>query len=168
MRHALLLLFVAAVCCAARPAAAPCVATCSADSDCSYNGVCSGGACACDPGWVGTCCGQLDFVPLAFSSSRGGYRHPLTSTWGGNIITTDSGASYHMWIAEMAPNGTGGDPGAGSCGLTTWGSNSQITHVTSAAPGGPYERQEVAVPVWSHNPLVRAMPDGTLVLWHIG
>ena len=68
----------------------------------------------------------------------------------------------------MAPNGTGGDPGAGSCGLTTWGSNSQITHVTSATgPLGPYARQEVAVGVWSHNPLVRLI-NGTYVMWHIG
>lgn len=41
-------------------------------------------------------------------------------------------------------------------GLTTWGSNSQITHVKSTLGyGGPFEREEVAVPVWSHNPLVR-------------
>lgn len=33
-----------------------------------------------------------------------------------NIVTTDSGLSYHMWIAEMAPNGTDVDAGAGSCG----------------------------------------------------
>jgi hypothetical protein len=33
---------------------------------------------------------------------------------------------------------------------------------------GPYQRQEVAVGIWSHNPLVRIQPDGTLVLYHIG
>jgi hypothetical protein len=80
------------------------------------------------------------------------YRHPNTSTWGGNILREADG-SHHMWIAEMAPNGTRGDPGAGSCGLTTWGTNSQITHVRSDHILGPYVRQEVAVGIWSHNPV---------------
>ncbi len=73
-----------------------------------------------------------------------------------------------MLIAEMAPKGNGSDAGAGSCGLTTWGTNSQITHVSAARPEGPYARANIAVPMWSHNPLVRLMPDGTLVLYHIG
>lgn len=72
-----------------------------------------------------------------------------------------------MLIAEMAPahpsNGSGG-----SCGLTTWSRNSQITHVAATAPEGPYVRASVATPPWSHNPLVRPQPDGTLVLYHIG
>eukprot|EP00456_Euglypha_rotunda_P039409 TRINITY_DN30369_c0_g1_i2.p1 TRINITY_DN30369_c0_g1~~TRINITY_DN30369_c0_g1_i2.p1 ORF type:complete len:168 (-),score=18.36 TRINITY_DN30369_c0_g1_i2:20-523(-) len=63
-----------------------------------------------------------------------------------------------MWIAEM-------DKG---CGLTSWQRNSQIRHVTSTNISGPYERQEVIVPVWSHNPIVLTAPDGTFVLYHIG
>jgi hypothetical protein len=145
-----------------------CVSTCKADVDCSLNGVCqaSTGKCMCDPGWTGHCCGQLDLLPVDYSTTNGGYRHKLTSTWGGNVLTVDKGKTYHMWIAEMKPNGTGSDPGAGSCGLTTWSSNSQITHVISDAPTGPYRRADVAVPVWSHNPW--AMPDGKLVMYHIG
>jgi hypothetical protein len=186
--------------------AAACPLSCTSDLDCSLNGACqTGGVCSCDPGWTGRCCGALDLLPVNVSETGLGYRHPATSTWGGNIIIqadNSSSSSYHMWIAEMAPNGTAGDAGAGSCGesvpggpagaasscgggwcskrvytpskslhagLTTWGSNSQITHVKSTAGyGGPYVRQEVAVPVWSHNPLVRAMPDSTLVMYHIG
>lgn len=68
----------------------------------------------------------------------------------------------------MAPKGIGSDPGAGSCGLTTWGSNSQITHVVSTSgPLGPYGRHEVALGTWSHNPLVRAI-GGDLIMYHIG
>jgi hypothetical protein len=103
---------------------------------------------------------------MDYSRTSGGYNHPSTSTWGGNILLNASSGAYHMWVAEMKP----ADPatGAGSCGLTTWASNSQITHVSSPALGGPYARQEVAVEVWSHNPIVRAAPDGALVMWHIG
>eukprot|EP00041_Stephanoeca_diplocostata_P005948 m.71682 g.71682 ORF g.71682 m.71682 type:complete len:549 (+) comp16090_c0_seq1:181-1827(+) len=145
-----------------------CTAACSHDLDCSLNGVCAHGKCVCDPGWTGSCCGQLDLTPVDYTTAGGGYRHNLTSTWGGNILTVDDGKTYHMWIAEMKPNGTGGDPGAGSCGLTSWQSNSQVTHVVASSPLGPYKRMEVAVPVWTHNPIVRTMPDGTLVMYHIG
>lgn len=122
----------------------------------------------CDFGWTGSCCGQLNFLPIDYKQTSGGYKHPLTSTWGGNIIKNSTTSAYHMWVAEMKPEGTPTDPGAGSCGLSTWSKNSQITHVTSPTLGGPYKRQEVAVPTWSHNPIVREMPDGTFVLYHIG
>jgi hypothetical protein len=173
MRHAaitLLLLAAAAArgASARRIAAEPCAAACASDLDCSLNGVCdvASGACACDAAWTGACCTRLALLPV--EPDAAGYRHAATSTWGGNILADPAGGGYHMWIAEMAPNGTGGDPGAGSCGLTTWGSNSQVTHVTSATgPTGPYVRQEVAVPIWSHNPLVRLI-NGTFVMFHIG
>jgi hypothetical protein len=144
-----------------------CPATCASALDCSLNGACTAsGACACDAGWTGHCCGQLNLVPMDYPRTSGGYSHPNTSTWGGNILLNATSGDYHMWVAEMKPE----DPatGAGSCGLTTWASNSQITHVSSPALGGPYARQEVAVGVWAHNPIVRAAPDGTLVMWHIG
>jgi len=130
---------------------------CATDDDCSLNGVCESNTCACDAGWTGAACGALHLAPVDFAATRGGYRHPTTSTWGGNILVDAAGAA-HMWIAEMAPNGTAGDAGAGSCGLTTWSSASQITHVVAASPLGPYARASVATPRFSHNPLVRAMP----------
>ena len=143
-----------------------CPAQCSSNLDCSLNGVCSsGGACACDAGWGGRCCGQFDFAPVDYAATGGGYQHAQTSTWGGNIIRNASTGRYHMWIAEMKPAGA---DGAGSCGLTTWALNSQITHVSADAVGGPYAREEVAVSVWAHNPIVRQAPDGTYVLYHIG
>jgi hypothetical protein len=142
----------------------PCPAACTTDLDCSLNGVCgAGGVCACDAAWTGPCCTALSLLPVSPTNSS--YRHPSTSTWGGNILVDAASGTAHMWIAEMAPNGT---DGGGSCGLTTWAQNSQVTHVTAPHVLGPYARAEVAVGVWSHNPLVRAMPDGTLVMWHIG
>lgn len=151
---------------AARVEAVQCPAKCGSDLDCSLNGVCnlSSGQCQCDAAWKGACCTSLNLLPVPVNS---GYRHPNTSTWGGNIIPDPSSNKYHMWIAEMAPHGTNGDPGSGSCGLTTWGSNSQITHVVSSNTSGPFTRQEVIVPIWSHNPIVREIA-GTYVLYHIG
>ena len=146
-----------------------CADTCKTSLDCSLNGACgAGGVCECDQGWTGRCCGSLNLAPVDYANTGGGYRHPSTSTWGGNIFRNASTGRFSMLIAEMKPAGTPTDPGAGSCGLTTWGSNSQITHVEASSLGGPYTRKEVAVPVWAHNPIVRQAPDGTLVLWHIG
>jgi hypothetical protein len=161
----LLLAHLAAVSLASEALPFVCPAQCSSSLDCSLNGVCSGGACACDAGWGGRCCGQFDFAPVDYAATGGGYQHAQTSTWGGNIIRNASTGRYHMWIAEMKPAGA---DGAGSCGLTTWALNSQITHVSSDAVGGPYAREEVAVNVWAHNPIVRQAPDGTYVLYHIG
>ena len=139
----------------------PCVSPCSSDLDCSLNGECIAGKCVCEVAWGGSCCDVLELLPVSNPSS---YRVPNVSTWGGNIITTDN-RTFHMWIAEMAPDPAKG----GGCGLTTWGDNSQITHVTASSPLGPYRRNEVAVGIWSHNPVVRIDPrDHTLVMWHIG
>jgi hypothetical protein len=143
-----------------------CAPTCSTSLDCSLNGLCSSdGRCVCDAGWTGACCGQLNLLPMDYAATGGGYKHSSTSTWGGNIVRNASTGAYHMWIAEMAPAAA---DGSGSCGLTTWGTNSQITHVTAPSMLGPYRREKVAVPLWSHNPIVRQAPDGTLVMWHIG
>jgi hypothetical protein len=143
-----------------------CASSCASDLDCSLNGICntSSGQCQCDAAWTGPCCSALNFLPVDIA--KRGYMANRTSTWGANIIKDDSSGSptYHMWCAEMAPATA---EGVGSCGLTTWASNSQITHLTSSDPLGPYQRQEVAVPIWSHNPLVRLI-NGTYVLYHIG
>lgn len=107
--------------CATASTNVSCPAQCSTDLDCSLNGVCLSGACSCDPAWTGTCCTSLNLLPAPVASS---YRHANTSTWGGNIVQTKDGL-YHMWVAEMYPAGVNGDPGAGSCGLTTWGERKQ-------------------------------------------
>jgi hypothetical protein len=144
-----------------------CAPACSSNLDCALNGICGGGGvCECDAGWAGPCCGQLALQPVDFSAagSGGGYKHATTSTWGGNLVRNETTGEYHMWIAEMAPADV---DGSGSCGLTTWFKNSQITHVVSPSMLGPFSRAEVAVPLWSHNPIVRQVAD-RLVLWHIG
>lgn len=79
-----------------------------------------------------------------------------TTSWGGSVL--QDGDTYHMFVAEMS-NG---------CGMGTWTTNSQVVHATSSLPEGPYERQAVINPAFSHNPTVSRAPDGTWVLYHIG
>ena len=159
----LLLLGALCICDSVRVSDVACEPTCSSRLDCSLNGDCVGGACQCEAAWTGPCCSSLALLPARVGGNS--YLAPNVSTWGGNIVAT--GSTFSMWIAEMAPaNASTGE--GGSCGLTTWGRNSQITHVRAASKEGPYARQKVAVPAWSHNPMVRQMPDGTLVMYHIG
>ena len=166
------LLLVAACACvfSLRVEDVPCNATCDSRLSCSLNGDCVSGACVCSAAWTGPCCSSLALLPVSLAA-RSGYRAPNVSTWGGNIFTAvqpgDDAEAFHMLIAEMAP-ANAVDGSGGSCGLTTWSRNSQITHVVSAAPEGPYTRASRATAPWSHNPLVRPQPDGTLVLYHIG
>ena len=73
---------------------------CTADYDCSYNGVCSAGACECTQGWTGHRCDTLDLLPvdkakLGFSpqDADGNNR----SSWGGTVW--QEGSTWHMWAA---------------------------------------------------------------------
>jgi hypothetical protein len=84
---------VVAMASAARVADVECVPKCVTDLDCSLNGVCKGGSCLCDAAWTGPCCTALNLLPVPTAAP--GYRHPNTSTWGGNIIVANG--TYHMW-----------------------------------------------------------------------
>merc|ERR1712137_651514 len=43
-----------------------------------------------------------------------------------------------------------------------------IVHSVSESPLGPFQRREVVVDAFAHNPTVSQAPDGTWVLYHIG
>ena len=139
-----------------------CSDKCATDLDCSLNGECHAGACACHSGWRGPCCAQLDLLPVDYAAHGGGFMHPSISSWGGNIVA-DKG-QYHMWLSEWAP----GADGKGGCGLLTWVTNSQLTHVVSNSLEGPYQRRENVVPPWASNPQTIRAPDGALVMFHTG
>lgn len=53
-------------------------ASCSSNLDCSLNGICDGGACACDKPWGGPRCGVLQYKPNQPISAKNLY--PLNST----------------------------------------------------------------------------------------
>ena len=92
--------------------------------------------CRCDPGWTGSSCQSLDFLPLP-NVSESGLPLPagVVSVWGGSIIEDPNSSDlWHMYAAMMVE----------SCPLTTWKLNSVIVHATASSPIGPYRvRDEV-------------------------
>jgi len=136
----------------------PVVLGCSDDADCQLNGICDGGRCICDAAWTSDDCSKLNLKPPKLIQAA--YPPPdllsNTTSWGASVL--QDGDTYHMFAAEMS-NG---------CGMQTWSTNSQIVHATATHPAGPYQRQSVINPPFSHNPTVSRAPDGTWVLYHIG
>ena len=128
-------------------------AGCTADLDCSLNGACVSGACVCDGGWRGDACDQLRFGP---ASREGGLHNATMASWGGNAIWAEG--RYHMFAAAMA----------NECGLEAWGSNSYVVRAEAAALVGPFEAKEAVVGPFAHNPTVRQLPDGSVLLYMIG
>lgn len=159
-------------------AAAAQAVPCTSDWDCSLNGICTAGACVCDAGWTTLPhgvnnamlpgCGYLDFLPANTSACgpacafHGGVNdNTSTSSWGGSVIELNSSngtREFWMYAAEFANH----------CDLGAWGTNSQVVAAVSSAPTGPFIRQNVAVPTWSHNPEVIRAPDGTLIIFTLG
>ena len=147
---------------------------CTVDDDCSLNGACTAGRCVCDPGWttlpfgpnnsLTPGCGYLDFLPspitecgdaCAFHGGSGGVDRKTTS-WGGSVLHQDG--KYWMFAAEMA----------NQCTLGQWTTNSQVVNAVSSSPLGPFVRQGIAIPPWSHNPQAVRAPDGTYVIYTLG
>jgi len=103
---------------------------CVSDEDCSLNGVCTEGACVCDPGWTTLPfgenyamlpgCGYLNFAPspvtklgpaVAFHGAD-----LKTTSWGGSVHLNPTDGKYWMFAAEMAHH----------CTLDQWTTNSQV------------------------------------------
>ena len=155
------------------PAPTPPPPPCKTDEDCSLNGVCTSGTCHCDPGWTtlpfgGPWCGFLDFLPsaiskcgpaCAFHGGQGGIDMATTS-WGGSVLgpAQNVDGKYWMFAAEMAQH----------CTLGEWTTNSQVVTAVSDTPLGPFVRQALAIPPWSHNPEAIRTADGTYVIFTLG
>ena len=134
---------------------------CTDDLNCTLNGVCDlqEGACVCDTPWKGPTCGELDVLPAPRVGAYG--MAPNVTSWGGNAVFFEG--EYHLYVSEIV-NG---------CGLSAWGANSQIVHATAITPLGPFQKHDVALPPWAHNPevVLQTFSDGTppnFVLFHIG
>jgi hypothetical protein len=62
------------------------------------------------------------------------------------------------------------------CGLHTWTHNSFLRHATAittdgepnAALSGPYLPREVVLPYFAHNAMPHTLPNGTVVVYHVG
>ena len=130
-------------------------AGCLNDTDCSLNGVCASGACACDAGWRGADCGALDV--FAAAGEPGGFVEANFSSWGGSVARDpDDAGLWHMFAARIG----------GRCGLGAWASNSEIVRAESrAGPSGPFAYVETVVPYFAHGPSVRW--DAAAGLWYL-
>ena len=139
-------------------------AACTSDPDC-YGGKCqaASGTCVCPPLWSGPNCQVLRLKPARPSAP--GLLLPNTSTWGGTAVQGKDG-QWHMIAARME----------GHCGLRSWHStingvhvaNSDIVHAAASAPDGPYRVVETVLPAFAHGPAATVMPDGRLVVAHLG
>ena len=131
---------------------------CTTNEDCSLNGICTGGSCACTASWTGHNCQYLN---LEAAPKIAGYGwQPNVSSWGGSIYrnATDPAGLYHLYVTEE----TGGR------GLASWVTNSQIVHAVSQSPLGPYSKKDVVSPPPTTNPQVLYDPSsGTFLLFHI-
>ena len=128
---------------------------CLGDTDCVLNGVCTAGACACDPGWEGVSCDRLALHPAPDLGAYG-YSPNISSSWGASVVKVDG--QYHMYVSEFN-NG---------CGLTSWQHNSHIVHATAATAAGPFEYSDTVLGTFSHNPKVLAGERERLLLFHVG
>ena len=153
------------------------VTTSSSDSSihepppCSLNGIPTvDGSCLCDSPWTGLECGQLKLLPVPFPQGYG--MQPNLTTWGADMFIvgqhpaddgykkthSNSSNKYHLFVSVMTKE----------CSLRSWRSHSRIEHAVSDNITGPFQFRDVAVPVFSHNPKIIQLKDGTLALIHIG
>lgn len=130
---------------------------CTSADDCSLNGICANGRCVCDPEWLGPRCEWLNLLP---THRDHGYQPVNSSSWGGSLVRDPADGRIHMFAARITNN----------CGLTTWKTNSEIVHLTSESPLGPFqpEAPEPVVPRFSHNPVIHKNAEGRYLLYHIG
>ena len=141
---------------------------CNSDDDC-YGGRCDvtgkskSGVCVCPPLWAPPNCQTLRLSPTRISAP--GLLLPNTSTWGGTAVQ-DKDGYYHMIAARMEAH----------CGLHTWHNNilgshvanSDIVHATALSPDGPYTVQETILSTFAHGPQTAYLPDGRVVIAHLG
>jgi EGF-like domain len=133
---------------------------CTSDLDCDLNGVCTDGLCVCDPGWIGSDCGQLD---LRAGPRANGYNltGDGTSSWCNGIVQDPVDEKlFHLIVSEFTYN----------CGLNYWSPYSRIIRAESTnGPLGPYSFRQQIAPHFAHNPsVIWSEPDQLYLLFNIG
>jgi hypothetical protein len=128
-------------------------------ASCGFGGLCDAAtrACACRAEWRGENCTQLNLGParnaFAFSGPAAN-----VSSWGGSAACVFRTNACWLAVAFMARN----------CGLNSWQSNSEIVLARSPAPDGAYVPVQTLVAPFAHNPTLHKLPNGSLVIAHIG
>jgi hypothetical protein len=131
---------------------------------CSLNG--EGSPCVCDKGWIGEDCSQLDLLPalplaqqVTAASATTTSNAVANSTWGMSVVGPDvKTGRYHGYMTEIAHG----------CLLGDYGTASQVVHLTSTSPLGPWNREGIALKGFAHNPQAVIAPNGSIFLFHIG
>ena len=133
---------------------------CLTSVDCAMNGECirhfkdrqAPGKCQCFDGWRGNTCEVLDLLPIGSIGGHDGIGLQLpnhASSWGGSVVYADG--EYHMFASEIVKG----------CGLDYWTTNSQVIRAVSDNPQGPYVKQEVILPTFSHDAnVLKGGPNG--------
>ncbi len=85
--------------------------------------------------------------------------------WGGSVVKGDEG-KYHMYYSRWPRK----------CGFSAWVTHSEIAHAVADSPTGPFQHQDIALPVrgktyWdglcTHNPTVKRF-GGKYHLYYMG
>mgnify|MGYP002631874311 CR=1 FL=1 len=132
-------------------------AGCVTSADCNMNGLCTGGACRCDPWWSGPRCSALRLGPAKPNS---GYRTTSGAqgySWGGSVVAGGDN-TFHLIASEWTQR----------CGLEYWTPNSRLIRATSRHVDGPYVFAAEVLPTFYTNPQITAAPGGRLLLFAIG
>ena len=130
-------------------------AACASDLEC-FGGKCStAGDCVCPPLWSGPTCQTLRLKPARVATP--GLLLPNTTTWGGGAVEDEKG-QWHMFAARIEAH----------CGILSWSHNSDIVHATADAVDGPYSVQSTVLPTFSHGPTPTLLPDGRVIMAHLG
>lgn len=77
------------------------------------------------------------------------------STWGGGFLPKKIDGEHHAFVSEFV----------GGCGVASWRTNSQVVHFSAPSPKGPWQRKDVALPIWASCPSAAVAPNGTIVMW---
>ena len=149
---------------------------CITSVDCAMNGECikgsggggdsggggvgvdpqSPGTCRCFAGWKGSTCERLDLLPVNSTLAVSGLQLANhSSSWGGSVIYWQG--EYHMFASEITNR----------CGLYSWTTNSQVIRATSNTWYGPYEKQQVIVPVFAHDANVMIAPSTNEIVLYV-
>lgn len=113
---------------------------------------------------------EFTLLPAA-PAARQAFNSKLYASWGGSVIRAPDNdvqagdAPYHMFAAVFANH----------TGLGMWGSKSEIMHLVSNTPTGPFHPSSdglkldgIVVTPEAHNPTIVRANDGTYLLFSIG
>eukprot|EP00054_Salpingoeca_dolichothecata_P013860 m.77608 g.77608 ORF g.77608 m.77608 type:complete len:507 (+) comp20691_c0_seq1:12-1532(+) len=144
----------------------PVRANCTSCVDCSgCNGQCINHTCVCRAPWTGSTCAQLAWANGPNGRARLAYTDNLW-TWGASPIQDLSTSLYHLFSSRIT----------NMCGILHYCSNSEVIHLTSSSPFGPFQLRDVALAPrpgsWDdgaiHGPTIHRLNNGTYVLFYTG